>query len=262
MTITTQLDLFSHCQRWRNGRASYRPAGEVFDHSRASVALIDEASAKDFIVRNHYSRSYPAARLRVGLLVKQPFQAERLAGVAVMSVPMNNSAISAWFPDLEARQGVELGRFCLEDSLEANAETWFQARALRLVRQHLPEVRAVLSYCDPMARTTACGEVTFAGHVGTIYKAGSAKQLGRSTRRTLKLLPDGRVASERALSKIRNDESGAGYALAQLIAAGAPNRLPFESGADYLRRVDAQGLFRPLRHPGNVVFGWRLKPWH
>ncbi|MBA3904733.1 MAG: hypothetical protein C0522_13860 [Rhodocyclaceae bacterium] len=198
----------------------------------------------------------------MGLFIKRPFQAERLAGVAVMSVPMNNAAIPAWFPDLEADQGVELGRFCLDDEVEANAETWFQARALRLVRQNLPKVRSVLSYCDPVARTTACGQVTFAGHLGTIYKAGSAKLLGRSTRRTLKLLPDGRVASERALSKIRNDESGAGYALAQLIAAGAPSRLPFESGDDYLRRVEAAGLFRPLRHPGNVVFGWRLKPWH
>lgn len=254
-----QLDLFGSCQRWRAGRASYRPAGEVFDHSRARVELIDESDAKAFVIREHYSRSYPAARLRVGLFVKRPFEAECLVGAAVYSVPMTNAAVPAWFPGLPAAAGVELGRFCLLDSVEANAETWFQARALRALRDRLPDIKAVVSYCDPIARTDSEGRKVFPGHLGTIYKAGNALHLGRATARTLRLLPSGLVASERALSKIRADDTGAAYALQQLARAGAPSRLPFESGRDYLARLQDSGFFRPLRHPGNLVYGWRIQ---
>ena len=48
-----QLALF--CQRWRDGRTSYRPAGEPFDPSRLAVEPIDEAEAKRYIKKNHYS---------------------------------------------------------------------------------------------------------------------------------------------------------------------------------------------------------------
>ena len=258
--VMQQTELFSRCQRWRDGRASYRPAGEVFDPSRAHVALIDEADAKAFVCKMHYSGTYPAARCRVGLFVKRAFQAERLAGVAVFSVPMNNAAVPAWFPGLAPGEGVELGRFVLLDEVEANAETWFQARALRALAELLPDLRAVVSYCDPIARTDVDGKKIFPGHLGTIYRAGNAAALGRSSARTLKLLPNGQVASERALSKIRAEDCGAGYAIRQLVAAGAPRRNPLESGADYLARIEAGGLFRRLRHPGNLVFGWALRP--
>lgn len=254
-----QFDLFSRCQRWRDGRASYRPRGEVFDHGRASVELIDEATAKRFVVKTHYSRSYPAARLRVGLFVRRPFQAERLEGVAVFSVPMTNAAVPAWFPGLRPEQGVELGRFVLLDETEANAETWFQARALRLAARHLAGLQVVLSYCDPVARMALDGTVTAPGHLGTIYRAGNAQALGRASPRTLKLLPDGRVASERALSKIRVEDQGAAYATQLLVDAGAPARLPMEAGAAYLQRIDAAGFFRRVRHPGNFVFGWDVR---
>ena len=128
-----QEDLFSYCQRWNGGRASYRPAGEVFDTKHAEVRLIDEASAKAFVKAEHYSRSYPAARLRVGLFVKKPFHREVLSGAAIFSVSMSSRTIPSWFPDLKASEGVELGRFVLLQEVESNAETWFQARALRPV---------------------------------------------------------------------------------------------------------------------------------
>lgn len=257
--VAGQPDLFSHCQRWRDGRAGYRPAGEHFDTTRAHVEPIDEASAKAFTIRHHYSRSYPAARCRVGLFVKRPFARETLAGVAVFSVGMNPAAVPAWFPGIDASLGVELGRFCLLDECEANAETWFQARALRWAAQLLPALRVVLSYCDPVARTALDGSTVFPGHLGTIYAAGNAQRLGRATPRTLRLLPDGRVVSDRALSKLRNDDQGAAYALEQLVSAGAPRRSSGESGADYLRRLDREGFFRRLRHSGNLVFAWNLR---
>ncbi len=58
-------------QRWRGGRASYRPKGEPIDTRLYEVAAIDGKGAdnacKTFVQANHYSASYPAARQRLGL---------------------------------------------------------------------------------------------------------------------------------------------------------------------------------------------------
>ena len=60
--------LTSTCQRWRGGRDSYRPAGETIRTSDFEVAAFPEdAVAKRFVLRHHYSGSYPAARWRFGL---------------------------------------------------------------------------------------------------------------------------------------------------------------------------------------------------
>lgn len=136
---------FSRCQRWRDGRDRYRPAGEVFDHRHATVERIDTATAKAFVTRHHYAHSFPAARLNVGLFVKRPFQKETLSGVATFSVPMTQAVIPALLDGLPASQGVELGRFVLLDEIEANGESWTLARAFRILRQSLPEVCGVVS---------------------------------------------------------------------------------------------------------------------
>jgi len=71
-------------QRWRGGRASYRPAGEPLDTRAYEVAPLDgpgaDNVAREFIEREHYSGSMPAARERVGL-----YRAGSLVGVIVWS---------------------------------------------------------------------------------------------------------------------------------------------------------------------------------
>ncbi len=246
------------CQRWRQGRARYRPAGEVFDTSRAAVHLIDEGTARRFTLEHHYSASYPAARLRVGLFVQDRFVREQLVGVAVFSVPMSQGVIPHHFLGLEPRRGVELGRLVLLDEVPSNAESWFVARAFRAVKGVLPEVDGVLSYSDPVERIDAAGEVVKPGHVGIVYQALNASYLGRARGGTMILARDGRIVSRRALSKLRNDESGADYAYAQLRRMGAPERQPFEDPKAYAERALREGGFRKVRHPGNHTYAWWL----
>ncbi len=53
----------SLCQRWKRGREHYRPAGEVFDTSRAEVSVIDQASAATSErSTRRTTRSFAAAR--------------------------------------------------------------------------------------------------------------------------------------------------------------------------------------------------------
>lgn len=255
-----QLQLsFDTCQRWDRRRASYRPAGEPIDVSRYQVEPMSFGDAKRFVLEHHYSGSMPASQLQIGLYSKpSAFSAERLAGVLVFSVPVQEAAVPAWLDGLSPRAGIEIGRLVLKDSVPANGETFMLGRAFRHLRAQLPNIDGVLSYCDPVERTDASGNVVKRGHVGTIYKAHNARMVGTSSPRTLILGRDGRCVSQRALSKIRCGEQGADYAMRQLVEMGAPARFPFEDGTAYVRRALLDGAFRRVRHPGNFVFTWRL----
>lgn len=246
----------SGCQRWRDRRDSYRPAGEVIDPSALGVERVEEREARPFVERHHYSGSYPAARLSVGLYRTRRWFVPELCGVAVFSVPCQAASIPAWL-GVEPAHGVELGRFVLLDDVAANGETFFLARAVAALKATLPEVRAVLSYSDPLPRASVDGRVTCAGHVGTIYQAANAAYLGRSAARWLYLDRDGRTVSERALSKIRNGERGWEGAARGLDAAGAPARHFGEEPAAWLARVLASGVFRRVQHPGNHTYALR-----
>jgi hypothetical protein len=246
------------CQRWRDGRARYRPAGETFDARRAAVLEIDEAAAKAFTTRHHYSSSYPAARFRAGLFATSTFHVERLVGVAVFSVPMSQAVIPHHFNGLAPARGIELGRLVLLDDVAANAESWFVARAFRLLKARIGELDGVLSYSDPVERISADGAVIKRGHVGTVYQALNAAYLGRARGGTLIMARDGRIISRRTLSKLRNDEKGAAGAYQQLRTLGAPARVPLEDGRAYAERALREGGFRFLKHPGNHTYAWWL----
>lgn len=242
-------------QRWRERRDSYRPAGERIRPELYDVAAIaSDVVARTFVQAHHYSGTYPAARFRVGL-----YRAGELVGVAVFSHPCSNRVLTNVFHRTPALEAVELGRFVLLDEVPGNGETWFLARAFDVLRA--AGIRGVVSFSDPTPRTDAAGRVIFPGHVGTIYQAHNARFLGRGDARTLKLLPDGRVFSNRAEQKIRAGERGWRYASEQLVAHGAD---VLEEGADRVARLEwlerwLGELARPLRHPGNLRYAWPLR---
>lgn len=241
-------------QRWCERRDSYRPPAETIRTSLYEVAEIpDDSTAREFVEFHHYSGTYPAARVRVGL-----YRLSELVGVAVFSHPCNNRVLTNVFPTLEARDAVELGRFVLLDRVPGNGETWFLARAFELLRAD--GFRGVVSFSDPVPRTADDGRRTFPGHIGTIYQAHNARFLGRSTAGVLKLLPDGQVFSRRAMQKIRSGSRGWRYASEQLVGWGAdplPEGAPKPDRMTWLHRWLAE-ITRDLRHPGNLRYAWPL----
>ncbi len=228
-------------QRWRDRRGSYRPAGEPIRTADYEVAAIpDDRSARAFVERHHYSASFPAARERVGL-----YRRAELVGVAVFSHPPSEAVLKRL--QCDRLEGVELGRLVLLDDVPANGESFFLARAFELLRRS--GYRGVLSFSDPMVRHDAEGRVVFKGHIGGVYQATNAVYAGAGARRTQRLLPDGRVFSDRAISKIRAHERGWRYSAAILERFGA---------APLGERDDARAwlatwlprLTRTVRHPG------------
>ncbi len=245
------------CQRWRARRDLFRPAGEPFRPGLHDVAVLDELDAKRFTLEHHYSGSYPAARFRVGLFRAGAAVRHQLAGVAVFSVPMNGVSLPK-FCGVPVPAGVDLGRFVLLDEVEGNGESWFLGRAFALLSEKMPQLRAVLSYSDPVPRTAADGRLLTPGHVGTIYQAHNGRYMGRSPARLHWITSTGEVVPPRALSKIRNGERGEAHVYEWLRAHGAPTRAPLESGQAYTTRALRDGPFRRFAHPGNHRYGWAL----
>lgn len=243
-------------QRWRERRDSFRRPGEQIDPSQYGVEVVVEREAKAFGTRHHYSSGWPAARLSVGLFRSRgSFWTPELVGVCVFSVGMQPKAITRWTAQ-EPVHGVELGRFVLLDDVPWNGETWFLARAFRELRREIPDVRAVLSYADPVPRTMQDGTVIKPGHIGVIYKSFNGRYVGRSSPRALYLDQRGCVVSMRGLSKLRQDERGAAGAYQQLLDAGAPARRHGEDPSAYVARALREGPFRRVQHPGNHAYVW------
>jgi hypothetical protein len=240
--------MITNCvQRWRERKPRFRPAGELINTKLFEVSALPEDRAKAFIEKHHYSGTYPAARRRFGL-----FQGSDLVGAAVFSHPCNDRTITNVFGCEKATDGLELGRFVLLDKVPANGESWFLARCRELLK--VEGFVGVVSFSDDTPRTKANGDATFAGHIGTIYQASNAAFLGRGTARRLRLLPDGKVLSDRSIQKIRSSDRGLRYAAGILESYGAADL----AGGDPRVWLDYHlpKLTRTVAHPGNLKYAW------
>lgn len=178
------------CQRWTDRKHSWRHRDQGgFDRRRYDWSVLEE-TARGFVERHHYSGSFPAARLSLGMHDRSG----RLVGVAVLAVPVRAEVLTGPFPDLAPyRESVELGRFVLLDEVPANGETWFLARVFEHLRA-ATEVRGVVAFSDPIPAGHHRGAGGDAGHWGTDRGDGSvgngsyAVNLRRRDRR----LPDSR----------------------------------------------------------------------
>jgi hypothetical protein len=237
-------------QRWRFRKHCYRPDGETIRKSEYEVETIStDKEAKNFCLTHHYSGSYPAARFRFGLYNKNT-----LVGCAVFSHPCNDKVLSNVFPVDDILSCVELGRFVLLDSVPGNGETFFLGRCFDYLRKN--GIVGVISFSDPIPRLNRDGDIVFPGHLGTIYQAHNGIYLGRGTARTIHILPDGKVLSDRAIQKIRGGERGWQYAanLLQQYGASAPSD---EGIVSWLNHWINEVTYR-MKHPGNYKYAWGL----
>ena len=231
-------------QRWREGVHSFRM--DRIDPSRYDIAEIpDDKAATGF------RRQPPLLKVvSGGPATVRALRPRHLVGVAVYSQPCSQGVLSKYFAD--PAWALELGRFVLLDEVPGNGESWFLARTFELLRAQ--GFVGVVSFSDPVPRTTADGRPVFPGHWGCIYQSCNAVKSGRSTARRLSLLPDGRVLSDRAISKIRARERGWEYAAQILVDHGA-DPLGVGDAAAWLKKW--LPLTRTLAHPGNhrYLFG-------
>lgn len=260
-------------QRWRGGRARWRrPADRpLFEPDCYGVDLIDDdTTARTYIEEHHYSGSYVSAKYRFGVWQLRPLAGQRdwagprLAGVAVLSTPMNNKVLTNVYPGLQPGvEALELGRLVLEDTVGFNGESHVLAE---VARQALGlGVRGLVMFSDPQPRSTLAGwagrpsEVVFAGHIGQIYMATNCQHLGTSTPRWHWLMPDGRVMAPRAAQKIRRFEQGWRYAAAFLRGYSRIGELTeADDPKAWLRAALTAARARSVRHEGCLRYAWPL----
>lgn len=239
-------------KRWRTRRQHWVTPEERFTPRGFSVDGVETAVAKAFIERHHYSHSFPAERISIGLYGP----GAELVGLGVLSTPMSEHVLPKWTGygnDLAA----ELGRFVCLPSVKFNGETWFLKRLFQLAVQE-KGLRAILSAADPLEKRDDGGLIVKPAHYGTIYQAHNAIYGGRMQAKTELYAPDGTVVSRRTLTKIDKQDRGWQYAVEQLERFGVPPRRHGESWKEWRERVTALPMFRRQRHPGNFAYVFGL----
>ncbi len=229
-------------QRWRERRALWATDFRIINPKAYSVDIIYHVVARAFIAEHHYLPTYPAAQVAVGLFGR----CARLEGVAVFAVPATDAVITRHTGFTDPAKGCVLARLILLDSVPQNGESFFCARAFRLLRHTRPSIEAVVSYSDPGA-----------GHIGRVYAALSGAHRG-TTRPRAVLRANGRTISDRTLSKIRGRERGMDGAIEQIVALGLPGPGPRENPAGWLERLQADGLLARHRQPGLFTYCFEL----
>ena len=222
--------LTTRSQRWRDRRSLFVSNDTVIEPSRYAVDVVSHEIARAFLADHHYLPRYPAAQLACGLFGPGAAGRSSLVGLIVFGVPANNAVICRHTGYADAARGCVLQRLLCLPSVAANGESFFTARAFRLLRQAKPAIDAVVSFSDPAF-----------GHCGVVYAALSGAYRGTTRPRTVLRLA-GQTISGRALSKIRSLDSGHGGAIAHLVDLGAPAPMSGEHPADWLTRLTNRGI--------------------
>jgi len=232
----------SRSQRWRDRRALWAADFRTINPRAYSVDIIEHAVARGFIAEHHYLPSYPAAQVAIGLFGRRA----ALEGVAVFAVPATSAVITRHTGFTDPAKGSVLSRLILLDQVPQNGESFFCARAFRLLRQARPAIEAVVSYSDPEF-----------GHIGRVYAALSGAHRGVTRPRTV-LRASGRTISERTLSKIRLRERGMEGAIDQIVRLGLPGPARRESPEAWLRRLEVEQLLSRHRQSGLFTYCFEL----
>jgi hypothetical protein len=138
-----------------------KPNAPVFDASWRKTCSLErvERRAVDSMIKRHYIGKWPG----VCVLILALKRAESPIGVIVFALPPRET--------MKRYGGVtwELARLWIEDDVPQNAETYVIGRAVRYIRTHHVNVKALVSYADPSV-----------GHAGTIYSAANWVSDGRT----------------------------------------------------------------------------------
>jgi hypothetical protein len=158
----------------------------------------------DWMIQRHYLGKWPGVTVATLALCRD----EEPVGVIVFSFPP---------PETFVRYGGltwELGRLWVADSEPRNTESWFIARAVRYVKRHHRDVRALVSYADPSV-----------GHSGTIYRAAN-------------WIEDGRTDEERLTPRYDYEANGRRFS--------RRSHVPEGMNADRVPRVSKHRFWLPL----------------
>ena len=153
----------------------YQPSNDLNNYK---ISLIDCETAKNYIIKNHYSHGcHNAPSPCYGL-----FDNDKLIGVLMFATPCSENVRASVFGEEYKDWVIELHRLHILDVTPKNTESWFISRCLKLLRQDRPQTKAVISFADSTQ-----------GHSGIIYQATHFFYCGKTGKATFYLDQDGRL---------------------------------------------------------------------
>lgn len=144
---------------------------EYADVSKVILKKITKETAKKIIEENHYSHNLSSwiNRFPLGIYMRTDadhkfFEGsgsnEELIGCIVYSHPVSAHAAKSINVKLKFEEVLELTRLWIADGYGKNLESYVIAQSFRWLKEHKPEVKALISFADPSY-----------GHAGVIYQA-------------------------------------------------------------------------------------------
>ena len=154
-----------------------------FNPSNVFLREVSKETAKDMIIKYHYSHKWTLCRIAYGIYYKLDKDCdffnereERLIGVVVYGQPVGRSAARSISNIVKISEVFELTRLFIHDGYGSNIESYCVSQSLKMVKRDFPKLKAVISYAD--------GEQ---GHKGVIYQATGFYYQGNSA---LALMPN------------------------------------------------------------------------
>jgi len=163
------------------------------------VKEISKVKAKEFIVKFHYTHTFPLSVLHFGA-----FKDDELIGVIVYGMSCTPKMAQSIVPYLGQSDYLELQRLFVKDCTESNFESWFIAQTVGWIKKNKPQIKLLVSFSDSNY-----------GHVGTVYQATNWLYVGNTKPASIWLNSNGIVVHSRTITKGKKDKSS-------LIKVGRP----------------------------------------
>jgi len=129
------------------------------DLSRIEMQEIPHKLAKDIIIKNHYSHTFPAAELYLGFYIDGKLNTVVLYGQSTASKMADSLPGKYW----------ELVRLFSFDWAGKNMESYCIGKSIRYIKEKYKNIKVLVSFADPEQ-----------GHDGTIYQATNWLYCGKS----------------------------------------------------------------------------------
>ena len=162
---------------------TYIPSNDI---SNYKVKLISCETAKEYIIKNHYSHGcHNAPSPCYGL-----YDNGYLIGVLMFATPCSENVRASLFGEEYKDNVIELHRLHILDVTPRNTESWFISQCFKKLLIDRPQTWGIISFSD-----------TTEGHEGTIYKATNFYRCGKTGSATFYLDKEGRLHHPRQNGK-------------------------------------------------------------
>ncbi len=159
--------------------------------SNYEVKMITKKEATEFIVKYHYSHTFPAACVSLGA-----FFEDELIGAIVFGMSAQPKLASSIVPYLKQQDYYELQRLFVKDCTLPNFESWFISKSIDWIKVNRPYIKVLVSFSDPHFL-----------HQGTVYQASNWLFVGKTAKSKAHVDANGIQVHPRTIAKGKIDIS-------------------------------------------------------